>query len=108
MDERLIDVEDVRSVFRRVGFESEECSQCMTWTSPELDEPLIPEDRVLAKLTPEEEGFLRCMGYADEEKKVDPLRMRALYETFWTTVRDLHHLLFAELAVREGKYIVAI
>ncbi len=108
MDERLIDVEDVRSVFKRVGLESEECNRCMGWTSPALDEPLISEDRVLAKLTPEEEGFLRCMGYAHEEKMVDPLRMKALYETFWTTVRDLHHLPFGALAVREGKYLVAM
>ncbi len=108
MDERLIDIEDVRSVFKRVGFESEECNRCVVWTSPELEEPLIPQDRLLAELTPEEEGFLRCMGYAYAEKKVDSIRMRALYETFWTTVRDLHRLPFGELAVREWKYIVAM
>ncbi len=106
MNERLIDIEDVRSVFKKVGIKSEECDQCMGWTSPELDAPLNPKERVLAELSPEEEGFLRCMGYAYEEKEVDSLRMRALYETFWKTVRDLHHLPFGDLTVREGKYIV--
>ncbi len=108
MDQKLIDIQDVRSVFKKVGFEAEECVQCMDWTSAEIDQPVTPEDEVLAELTPEEEGFLRCMGYAYEEKKVDPILKRALYETFWKTVRDLHDLPFDDIAVKEGKYLVSM
>ena len=108
MDESVINVEDVKSVFREVGIHSEECNQCMGWTSPKLDNPLTHEDTVLAELTPEEQGFFRCMGYVFEEKVVDTLRLRALYETFWLTVRSLHDLPPADLAVRQGKYIVQI
>ena len=108
MDERLIDAEGVKSVFREVGIQSAECNRCMGRTSPELDKPLTGEDTVLAELTPEEQGFFRCMGYVYEEKVVDTLRLRALYETFWMTVRSLHDLPPADLAIREGKYIVTI
>ncbi len=108
MDERLINVEDVKSVFREVGIQSEECNRCMGRTSPELDKPLTGEDTVLAELTSEEQGFFRCMGYVFEEKVVDTLRLRALYETFWMTVRSLHDLPAADLAVKEGRYIVQI
>ncbi len=108
MDGRLIDIEDVKSVLKRVGFESEECDQCMVWNSPQMNEPLNGEDKVIAELTPEEQGFFRCMGYAYEEKGVDPLRLRALYETFWGTIRTLHDLPLSDLIVKEGKYIVAM
>ncbi len=108
MNQRLIDIEDVRNVFKKVGFEPEERVQCANWTSTELDQPITSEDRILAELTPEEEGFLRCMGYAHEEKRVDRLYMRALYETFWKTVRDLHALPLEDIAVKEGKYLVSM
>ncbi len=108
MDERLMDVEDVKSVFKKVGIKSEECKQCLGWTSPNLDKPLTGEDMVLAELSPEEQGFFRCMGYVYEEKVVDTLRFRALYETFWSAVRSLHDLPPTDLAIREGKYIVTL
>jgi hypothetical protein len=108
MEDKLIDIADVKSVFKRVGIEGEECNQCMRWTSPALEEPLTNEDMVLVELTPEEQGFFHCMGYAYEEKDVDSLRMRALYETFWGTVRSLHNLPLDDLVVKEGKYIVAM
>ena len=106
MMERLIDVEDVKAVLREMGVESEEYNQCKIWTSPKLEEPLTHQDTVLAELSQEEEGFLRCMGYVFEEKVVDSLRAKALYETFWNTVRNLHDLPWSDLAVKEGKYIV--
>ena len=107
MDGKLIDVEEVKSVLKKVGFKQEECEQCMGWRSPKLDEPLASDDTVLAKLTPEEQGFLRCVGYAHEEKEVvDSLRLMALQETFWTAVRTLHDLPLCDLTVKEGKYIV--
>ena len=110
MEQRLIDIEDMKSVLKRVGLESEECERCMDWNSPQLNEPLAGEDKIVAELTPEEQGFFRCMGYAYEEKVVDPLRLRALYETFWGTVRTLHdlNLPLTDLSVKEGKYIVAM
>ena len=108
MDESLITVADIKSVFREVGIQSEECNRCMRRTSPELEKPITGEDTVLAELTPEEQGFFRCMGYVFEEKVVDTLRLRALYETFWMTVRSLHNLPPGDLAVKEGKYIVRI
>jgi len=108
MDENLITVRDVKSVFKEVGIQSEECNQCMGRTSPEMNKPLTGEDIVLAELTPEEQGFFHCMGYVFEEKVVDTLRLRALYETFWMTVRSLHDLPPADLAIKEGKYIVQI
>ena len=106
MMERLIDVEDVKAVFREMGVQSEEYNQCKVWTSSKLEEPLTNQDRVFAELSSEEQGFLRCMGYVFEEKVVDSLRAGALYETFWNTVRSLHDLPRSDLAVREGKYIV--
>ncbi len=106
MTERLIDVDDVKAVFKKMGVGSEEYSQCKVWTSSKLEEPLTNQDTVLAELTSEEEGFLRCMGYVFEEKVVDSLRAGALYETFWSTVRILHDLPRGDLAVKEGKYIV--
>ncbi len=107
MDERLIDVENVKSILKVVGIKSEEYDRCMNWTSPKFDKPLTSADMVLAELTPEEQGFLRCMDYTYEEKVVDTVRLRTLYETFWNTVRDLHDLPLSDLTVKEGKYIVA-
>ena len=108
MDERLFNFENVKSIFKVVGIKSEECDRCMNWTSSKFDNPLTSKDMVLAELTPEEQGFLRCMGYASEEKVVDTRRLRALYETFWSTVRNLHDLSLDDLTVKEGKYIVAM
>jgi len=106
MMERLIDAEDVKGVFRKMGVRSDEYNQCKVWASPKLEEPLTNKDTVLAELSPEEQGFLRCMGYVFEEKVVDSLRAKALYETFWITVRNLHDLPWSDLTVKEGKYIV--
>ncbi len=106
MDEKLFDVGDIKSVLRKVGIESKECDQCMGWTSPKLEAPLTNKDKVLGELTLEEQGFLRCMGYILEEKVIDPLKLIALHETFWTTVRSLHDLPSGDLTVKEGKYIV--
>ena len=108
MVEREIDLEDVKSVFKGVGVQEQECNKCVRWTSPELDKPLTRSDTILAELTPGEEGFLRCMDYLSEEKVVDTIRLRALYETFWGTVRSVHDLPLEDLTVREGKYIVAM
>ncbi len=108
MNERLIDMEDVKAVLKKVGFDIEESDQCVQWNSAQLNEPLNGEDQVVAELTPEEQGFFRCMTYAYEEKEVDPLRLIALYETFWGTVRTLHNLPLSDLMVKEGKYIVAM
>jgi len=88
MDEKLITIEDIKSVLRKVGIESKECDQCMGWSSPKLDAPLTKRAMVLGELTREEQGFLRCMGYILEEKVMDPLKFMALHETFWTTVRS--------------------
>ena len=106
MAERLIDVEDVKAVFKEMGVRPEEYNQCKGWTSSKLEEPLTHRDTVLAELTSEEQGFLRCMGYVFEEKVVDTFRAGALYETFWNTVRILHGLPWSPLAVKEGKFIV--
>ncbi len=106
MTERLIDGEDVKAVFKEMGVRPEEYDQCKVWTSSKLEESLTNQDTVLAELTSEEEGFLRCMGYVFEEKVVDSFRAAALYETFWSTVRVLHDLPWSDLAVKEGKYIV--
>ena len=106
MTERLIDVEDVKAVFKEMGVGAEEYNQCRVWTSPKLEEPLTNQDTVLAELSREEQGFLRCMGYVFEEKVVDSLRAKALHETFWNTVRNLHDLPWSDLTVKEGKYIV--
>ncbi len=108
MDGNLIDINTAKSVLTKVGIHSEECDQCMRWTSPELDESLTREDMVVAELTPGEQGLLRCMGYAYEEKVVDTLRLRALYETFWIAVRSQHNLPMSDLAIKQGKFIVAI
>ncbi len=108
MDETSVNIEDVKNVFKKVGFEPEESDYCIGWTSPELEEPLTHEDHFVAELTPEEEGFLRCMGYAFNEKKVDPMHLRALHETFWITVRSLRNLPPIDLTIKEGKYVVAM
>ena len=79
----------------------------MVWISQKPDQPLTREDTVLAELTPEEEGFLRCVDYIVEEKVVDTVRLRTLVETFWGTVRGLRDLPLSDLTVKEGKYIVA-
>jgi hypothetical protein len=78
------------------------------WTSQELDKPLTAKDMVLAELTKEEQGFIHCMGYAYEEKVVDSLRLKALYEIFWTTVRSQHDLPLSDLTVKEGRFVVAM
>ncbi len=106
MNERSIDIEDVKSVFHKVGFKSEECDRCVAWDSPTTSEPLTAEDKVIAELTPEEEGFFRCMGYVHDVKVVDLLRLEALHDTFWSTVRSVHDLPLCDLAIKEGKYIV--
>jgi hypothetical protein len=108
MEGKLFEIEDVKSVFKKFGFNSEECDQCMQWTSAKLDVPLIREDAVLAELSPEEESFLRCMDYMSAEKVVDTLRLTALHETFWSTVRSQHDLPLTGLAVKEGKFVVAM
>ena len=106
MTKGLIDVEDVKAVLREMGVESEEYNQCKVWTSTKLEAPLTNGDTVLAELSKEEQGFLRCMGYVVEEKVVDTLRAGVLYETFWNTIRILHDLPWNDLAVKEGRYIV--
>ena len=105
MDQK-INAEDVKFVLKKVGLGPEESNYCMGWISPELNEPLTSKDSVLAELTPEEEGFLRCMGYVYAKNEVHPFRLKALHETFWKTIRNLHHLPPADLAVKAGKYIV--
>lgn len=107
MNEKLIEAEDLKSVLKEVGIQSEESNQCIVWTSPKLDEPLTNADKIVAELTPEEQGFFRCMGYAHEEKVVDTVRLKALYETFWILVRSFHDLPSADLAIKEGKYVVS-
>ncbi len=106
MDLRRINIEDVKSVFKKVGFEQEECDRCLVWNSPDLNEPLTAEDSVVAELTPEEQGFFRCLGYAYNGKGIDAFLLRALYEIFWGTVRTLHDLPLNDLTVKEGKYLV--
>jgi hypothetical protein len=106
MDEKLIDVKDLQSVLKTVGIKPEEYSRCLKWTTPEIDKPLTAKDIVLAELTQEEEGFIRCMGFAYEQKVVDSLRSKALHEIFWSSVKTQHDLLFDDLTVKEGKYIV--
>lgn len=108
MEQRLIDINAVKSLLKKVGIESEEFDQCMGRTSPQLDKPLTSEDTILAELTYEEQGFLRCMNYTYEEKVMDTLRLKALHYTFWNTVRSLHNLPSSNLTVKEGKYIIAI
>jgi len=108
MEEKLIDIEDIKSVLKEVGIQSEDYNRCMRWTSPKLDQPLTSKHMVLAELTREEEGFLRCMGYVYEEKVVDTIRLEALYETFWNTVRNLHNLPLCNLTVKGGKYVIAM
>jgi hypothetical protein len=108
MDERTVEAAEVRNLFQTAGLNPEESSQCMTWTSPELDVPLTDQDQILAELSLEEQGFLRCMGYTVESKVMDTDLLRALYETFWGTVRTQHCLRQHDLAVKEGKYVVAM
>jgi hypothetical protein len=108
MEKRLIDIDSVKSVLRKVGIKPEECDQCMGWTSPQLDQPLTGKDKVLAELTTEEQGFFRCMNYTYEEKVMDTLRLTALHQTFWITVRSLHNLPSSNLTVKGGKYVVAV
>ncbi len=106
MNKDLINIDDVKSVLEKVGLGPEESEHCMTWTCPELNNPLTDRDKVLVELSPEEEGFLRCMGYVYEEKDVHPFRLMALHETFWKTIRSLHNLPQTDLTVKGGKYIV--
>ena len=108
MDEKLIKVEDLKSVLKTVGIKQEEYGRCLEWTSPELDKPLTAKDVVFAELTPEERGFIHCVGYAYEEKVVDSLRLKALHEIFWGTVRSQHGLPLTDLTVKEGRYVVAM
>ena len=107
MNPESMNINDVKSVLAKVGLGPEECNRCMEWSSPELNKPLTGQDKVLAELSPEEEGFLRCMGYVYQEKEVHPFRLMALHETFWKTVRTLHNLPQTDLTVKEGRYIVA-
>ena len=106
MDEKIVSVEDIQCVLQQVGIKPQEYAQCAGFTSPKLGEPLSTEDIVLAELTPEEEGFFRCVNYAFEEKVVDTMRLKALYETFWSAIRSLHDLPSDDLAVKEGRFIV--
>jgi hypothetical protein len=46
------------------------------------------------------------MNYTYEEKVMDTLRLKALHDTFWNTVRSLHNLPSNNLTVKEGKYVV--
>lgn len=108
MDEKLIHVKDLQSVLKTVGIKPEEYGRCLGWTSAELDKPLTAKDIVLAELTREEQGFIRCMGFALEEKVVDSLRSKALYEIFWGSVKSQHDLQLTDLTVKEGKYVVAM
>ncbi len=108
MEEKLIDVKDLQIVLKTVGIKPEEFGRCLAWTSPELTKPLTAKDMVLAELTKEEQGFIHCMGYAYEEKVVDSLRLKALYEIFWTTVRSQHDLPLSDLTVKQGRFIVAM
>ncbi len=109
MDVRPVEIEEIKSVLiEKVGFNQKEAEACMIWTHPQLVSPLRSGEKVLAELTPEEQAFFRCMGYAFEEKEVDPLRLIALHDTFWTIVRNLHGLPSNDdLTVKEGKYVVA-
>ncbi len=104
---RPLRMEEIKPVLERVGFDSKETERCMLWTHPRMSCPLSGDDRILAELSPEEQAFFRCVGYAYEEKGVDPLRLAALHETFWIAMRALHDLPLSDLAVKEGKYIVA-
>jgi len=105
MDQK-INAEDVKFVLKKVGLGPKESNYCMGWISPELNEPLTSKDKVLAELTPEEEGFLRCMGYVYAKNEVHPFRLMALHETFWKTIRSLHRLPPRDIVVKGGKYIV--
>ncbi len=108
MNVRPVEIKEVKAVLERVGLGAEETKACMFWTHPKLSRPLTKEDRVLAKMTPEEQAFLRCMGYVFEEKEIDPPRLAALHETFWTVIRGIHQLPSSnDVTVKEGKYIVA-
>ncbi len=106
MNQEVIHIDDIKSVLQKVGLGPEESEYCMNWTCPELNTPLTDQDKVLAELSPEEEGFLRCMGYVYQEREVHPFRLLALHETFWKTIRNLHNLPPTDLTVKEGKYIV--
>ncbi len=106
MNENPLKIEDVRSLLKKIGVTSEEYEHCTGWTSPELNERLGGEDRIVAELTKEEEGLLRCMGYAQDVKVIDRLRLTALYEIFWGAVIDQHDLSSGDLAVKESKYVV--
>jgi hypothetical protein len=108
MDGKLIEVEDLKSVLKTVGIRPEEYGRCVGWTSPELDKPLTAKDIVLAELTQEEQGFIRCMGFAYEQKVVDSLRSKALHEIFWSGVKSQHDLPLDGLTVKEGKYVVVM
>lgn len=111
MESRPVEVNEIKSVLERVGFQSEEAEACMGWSHPKLDKPLTNQDRIVGELTSEEQGFLRCIGYAFEvkDKDIDPLRLVALHETFWRVIRGLHDLPFnGDVTVKEGKYIVTV
>jgi len=108
MEPTRIDIDDVKSVLTKVGVDSKEYHQCLRWPFPEMEIPLKRGDAVIAELTVEEQGFLRCIGYVHEEKVTDTLRLKALRETFWSTIRSLHNLPTSPLAIKEAKYIVTI
>ncbi len=106
MDGQLIEIEDITSVMRKIGIEGSEAEKAMAWMNPTLERPLSEKDEVLAELTSEEQAFLRSIGYALHNKKGDPMRRRALIETFWTAVRIFHDLPLGKVTIKEGKYLV--
>ncbi len=101
-----LQIEDIKSVMKRVGIEGSEAEKAMVWRHPLLKKPLSPKDDVVAELTLEEQAFLRSVGYVLYEKKSDPLRRRALIETFWIAVRMFHDLPRGTVTIKEGKYLV--
>ncbi len=108
MNTRPVELGEIKSVLvGRIGFDSKEAEGCLLWTHPELIRPLKSGDKILAELTKEEQGFFRCIGFAFNEKKADPMRLTALRDTFWTAVKNSHNLPSARrLTVKEGRYIV--
>ncbi len=91
---------------KRVGVEGVEAEKAMLWGHPTLKRPLSYGDGVLAELTFEEQAFLRSVGYVLHKKKSDPLRRRALVETFWIALRMHHDLPEGTVMIKEGKYLV--
>ncbi len=101
-----LQVEDIKSVMKRVGVEGVEAEKAMAWRHPMLNKPLSGKDDVVAELTVEEQAFLRSVGYVLYKNKSDPLRRKALVETFWIAVRIFHDLPCGTVSIKEGKYLV--